>query len=167
MEEYDPADATNVLFSIHPVNKSQSRMRPAIATDHIHDIVLAQVSCLDAAEQSRFFGMISGHPWLKSPLGHFYEKLMHVRLTADPDTQSLPCLAIGDEPPVLIPVVSNVISVSGSTNLKDANQNPLPFYWRPVSQTFTTFDAIICTTMAIFLIQSTVSWKHSMATFHP
>jgi hypothetical protein len=162
MEEYDSAHATNILFSIHPANKSRSRMRPAIATDRIHDIVLAQVSRLDAVEQSRFFGMISGHPWLKSPLGHFYEKLMHVRLTADPDAQPLSCLAAEDEPPVIIPVVSNVVSISGSTNLRHANKTCLPFYWRPVSQTFTTFDAIICTTAEIFLLQSTVSPDHDM-----
>jgi hypothetical protein len=162
MEEYDPASAINVLFSIHPANKSRSDMRPAIATDRIHNIVLAQVSYLDAAEQSRFFRMISGHPCLKSPLGNFYEKLMHVRLTADPDDQPLPCLAAGDAPPVLIPVVSNVVSVSGCTNLREANQNTLPFYWRPVSQTFTSFDAIICTIKEILLIQCTISRKHDL-----
>jgi hypothetical protein len=50
-EEYD----ANVLFSIHPANKARSRMRLAIATDRIHDIILAQASRLDSTEQSRFY----------------------------------------------------------------------------------------------------------------
>jgi hypothetical protein len=85
MDKYDPAGAINVLLSIHPANKTRSRMRPAIATDRIRDIVLAQASRLDATEQSRVFSMISGNPCLKSPLGYFYAELMHLRLTADLD----------------------------------------------------------------------------------
>jgi hypothetical protein len=89
METYDPADASNILFSIHPANKSRSDMLLVFATDHILDIILAEASRLDAVAQSRFFSMISGHPWLKTSLGHFDEKLMHVRLTVDPDALPL------------------------------------------------------------------------------
>jgi len=82
---------------------------------------------------------------------------MHVRPTADPDDQPLPCLAAGDAPPVLIPVVSNVVSVSVCTNLREANQNTLPF-----SPSFTSFDAIICTIEEILLIQCTISRKYDL-----
>jgi hypothetical protein len=161
LDEYDPADVSNMLFSIHPVDSSRENMSAMIATDHILDIVLAQVSWLDAAQQSLFFNMISGHPWLKSPLGNFYEKLLHVRLTADRAVEPLLCTLENGSPPS-IPVVPNVVSVSGSSNLGEANQNALPVYWRPVSQTFTSFDAIICTSTMIFLIQITVSPRHSI-----
>jgi hypothetical protein len=132
-----------------------------IATDRLVGIVLAQVTWLDAVQQAQFFSMISSHPWLKSPLGNFYEKLVHVRLTADPNAVPLPCL-MEDGSSLSIPVVPNVVPVSGSSNLSDANTNVLPFYWRPVSQTFTSLDALVCTREAIFLIQSTVSSKHDM-----
>jgi len=160
LDEYDPADISNMLFSIHP-NSSRSDMSAMIATDHILDIVLAQVSRLDAAQQSQFFNMISRHPWLKSPLGNFYEKLLHVRLTADRKVKRLRCELHNGSPPS-IPIVRNVVSVSGSSNLSEANQNTLPFYWRPVSKIFTSFDAIICTQTKIFLIQITVSPRYSI-----
>jgi hypothetical protein len=161
LDEYDPADVSNMLFSIHPVDSSRENMSAMLATDHILDIVLAQVTWLDAAQQSQFFNMISGHPWLKSPLGNFYEKLMHVRLSADRAVEPLLCTAQSG-PSVSIPVVTHVVSVSGSWNLSEANQNSLPFYWRPVSQIFTSVDAIICTQREIFLIQTTVSWRHGI-----
>jgi hypothetical protein len=157
----DPADVFNMLFSIHPMTSSREDMKAMITTEHILDIVLEQVTWLDAAQQSEFFSMISGHPWLKSPLGNFYEKLTLVRLTADPTAAPLMCTST-TEAPIPMPVVPNVISLSGSSNLKDANQNNLPFYWRPVSQTFTSLDAIICTPEKIFLLQTTVSSKHSL-----
>ena len=46
LDEYDLADVSNVLFSIHPVDSSRQIMSAMIATDHILDIVLAQVSWL-------------------------------------------------------------------------------------------------------------------------
>jgi hypothetical protein len=58
--------------------------------------------------------------------------------------------------------VWNVISVSGSSDFGEADQNTLPFYWRPVPQNFTSFDAIICTRTKIFLIRTTVSLGHGM-----
>jgi hypothetical protein len=157
----DPADVSHVLFSIHPRTSSREDMKAMIATEHILDIVLEQVTWLDAAQQSEFFSMISGHPWLKSPLGNFYEKLMHVRLTTDPTAAPLMCSST-TEGPIPMPVVPNVVSLSGSSNLKDANKNKLPFYWRPVSPTFTSLDAIICTPKYIFLLQTTVSPTHSL-----
>jgi hypothetical protein len=160
-DEYDPADVSDMLFSIHPVDSSRESMSAMVATDHLIDIVLAEVSWLDAAQQSKFFNMISLHPWLKSPLGNFYEKLLHVRLTADREVEPLLCKLQNGSPPS-IPIVPNVVSVSGSSNLSEANQNALPFYWRPVSKIFTSFDAIICTQTKIFLIQITVSPRHSI-----
>jgi hypothetical protein len=73
------------------MDSSRENMTAVVATDHILDIVLTQVSWLDAAQQSQFFSMISGHSWLKSPLGNFYEKLLHVRLTADREVEPLLC----------------------------------------------------------------------------
>ena len=161
LEDSDPADVSNILFSLHPMTSFREDMKAMIATEHILDIVLEQVTWLDAAQQSEFFSMISGHPWLKSPLGNFYEKLMRVRLTADPTAAPLMCTST-TEGPIPMPVVPNVVSLSGSSNLKDANQNNLPFYWRPVSRTFTSLDAIVCTPEKIFLLQTTVSSKHSL-----
>ena len=102
--------------------------------------------------------MISGNPWLKSPLGNFYEKL---RLTADPAAEPLPCTS-EHQSSISIPVVPNVISISGSSNLSEADRNTLPFYWRPLSRNFTSVDAIICTRKEILLIQTTVSRKHGI-----
>jgi len=161
LEEYNPTDVSNVLFSIHPVNDSRQTMTAKIATDHMLDIILAQVTWLDATRQSQFFNMISGHPGLKSPLGNFYEKLMHVRLTADPAAKPLPCTS-AFQPSISIPVVPNVISISGKSNLSQANGNTLPFYWRPLSQNFTSVQAIICTQKEILLIQTTVSRRHGI-----
>jgi hypothetical protein len=161
LEEYNPTDVSNVLFSIHPVNDSRQTMTAMIATDHILDIILAQVTWLDATRQSQFFNMISGHPGLKSPLGNFYEKLMHVRLTADPAAKPLPCTS-AFQPSISIPVVPNVISLSGKSNLSQANGNTVPFYWRPLSQDFTSVQAIICTQKEVLLIQTTVSRKHGI-----
>jgi hypothetical protein len=155
------SDPSNMLFSIHPMSNSREDMMAMIATEYILDIVLEQVTWLNAVQQSEFFTMISENPWLKSPLGNFYEKLMHVRLTADPTAAPLMCTST-TEAPIPVPVVSNVVSLSGSSNLKDANRNNLPFYWRPVSQTFTSLDAIICTQEKIFLLQTTVSSKHRL-----
>jgi len=84
---------------------------------------------------------------------------LHVRLTTDPAAASLTCIPKGKKPLVSIPVVSNVVSLSGSSNLQAANQNEIPFYWRPVSQTFT---AIIVTLKMIFLLRSTVSPRHGL-----
>jgi hypothetical protein len=157
----DSSDLSNILFSIHPMDTSRQVMRAKIATDHILNIVLSQLSWLGAAEQSHFFDMISGHPWLKSPLGSFYEKLTHVKLTADPAAEPLTC-DLKAKPSISIPVVPNVVSLSGSSNLKNANQNMIPFYWRPVSQTFTSLGTIIVTLTMIILLQSTVSSRHDL-----
>jgi hypothetical protein len=159
LDEYDPDDVSNILFSIHPLNSSREIMCAKLATEHIVDMVLAQVTWLSAAQQSQFFSVISGHPWMKSPLGQFYKKLMHVRLTADPASEPLLCTRRNGSS-VSVPVVPNVVSVSGSWNLSQADQNTLPFYWRPVFPTFTSIHAIICTRKDIFLIQTTVASRH-------
>ena len=156
IEGPNPSDASNVLFSIHPEDDSRDTMEAKIATDRILNIILRQLTWLSAAQQSEFFTMISGHPWLRSPLGNLYEKLIHVRLTADPSAKSLVCKSTtGDS--ILLPVVPRVVSLSGTSNLQNANRNQLPFYWRPAPTTFTSLDAIICTAEMIFLLQSTVS----------
>jgi hypothetical protein len=160
-DDSDFLDVSNILFSIHPMTISRENMQVMIATDYMLDTVLAQVTRLDTAQQSEFFSAISGHPWLKSPLGNFYEKLMHVRLTTDLTAAPLMCTSTMEDP-IPMPVVPNVVSLSGSSNLKNANQNNLPFYWRPVSPTFTSLDAIICTPKNIFLLQTTVSPTHSL-----
>ena len=165
LDEYDPADISNILFSIHPMDSSRENMTAMLATDHILDIVLDQVSWLDAVKQSQFFNMISGHPWLKSPLGNFYKKLLHVRLTTDHKVEPLLCKLQNGSPPS-IPIVPNVVSVSGSSNLSEANQNAPPFYWQPVSQIFTSFDAIICTQTKIFLTPETQHQDKGFE-FHP
>ena len=161
LDDCDPADPPNILFSIHPVDGTRQRMAGRIATDYILDIVLAHVTWLDAVQQSQFFDWISGHPWLKSPLGNFYKKFMHVRLTADHAVGPLLCTSTNGSS-LSIPVVPNIVSVSCSLNLSEANQHSLPFYWRPVSRNFTSLDAIICTSTKILLIQSTVSSKHGI-----
>jgi len=156
-----PSDASNVLFSIHPKDGSRETMEARIVTDHLFDIVLDQLTWLSAAEQSEFFTMISGHPWLRSPLGNLYEKFAHVRLTADLTTKSLMCISTTNKL-IPLPVVPCVVSLSSSSNLQDANHNQLPFYCWPVSPTFTSFNAIICTVEMIFLLQSTVSGSHDI-----
>jgi hypothetical protein len=64
LDEYDPDDVSHILFSIHPLDSSREIMSAMIATDNILDIVLAQVTWLDAAQQFQFFNMISRNPWL-------------------------------------------------------------------------------------------------------
>ncbi|KIM48739.1 hypothetical protein M413DRAFT_405274 [Hebeloma cylindrosporum] len=156
MDDSDPSGASNVLFSIYPEDSSREEMKVKIATEYILDIVLEQLSWLDAAKQSQFFSRISGNPLLKSPLGNFYAKLTHVRLSADPTAASLTCIS-KKAVSIPIPVVPNVVSLSDSMDLKDATQNTMPFYWKPVSQVFTSLDAIICTKKKIFLLKSVVS----------
>jgi hypothetical protein len=157
----DDSDASNILFSIHPRPNSRGGMEITIATDHILNIILEQVTWLDVAEQFRFFTMISRDLWLESPLGRFYEKLICVRLTADLTAAPLICTSM-TQPSIPVPIVSNVIPLSSSLDLKDANQNNLPFYWRPVSQNFTSLDAIICTLEEIFLLKTSVSSQDSL-----
>ena len=152
----DPSNTFNVLFSIHPTDSSRRVMEARIANDHILDIVLEQLAWLNATEQSEFFNTISGQPWLRSPLGNLYKGLTRVRFTADPTAKSLTCISATKDL-IAIPVVPNVVSLSGGSNLNDANHNNLPFYWRPASSIFTSLDAIICTETMIFLLQSTVS----------
>ena len=156
MDDPDRSDVSNILFSMHPKDSSREIMRAKIATDHILEIVLGRLSWLGAAKQSHFLDMISGL-WLKSPLENFYKKLTHVRLTVDPAAAPLTCIPKKKKRPVSLPVVSNVVSLSGSSNLQAADQNTIPFYWRPVSQDLTSLDAIIVTMTMIFLLKSTVS----------
>ncbi|KIM48621.1 hypothetical protein M413DRAFT_20980 [Hebeloma cylindrosporum] len=144
LNDFDPSDISDVLFSIHPRDSSREIMEARIATDHILDIVLEQLTWFNAAQQADFFNIISGHPLLKSPLGNLYGKINML--------DSIP-----------MPSVPRVISLSSSMYLQDANQNSLPSYWRQVSTTtFTSLTAIVCTATMIFLVQSTVSPRYEL-----
>jgi len=151
------SDTSNDLFSIHPMTSSRGIMGVTVATEHILDIILKQVTRLDATQQSQFFSMMCRDFQMESSFPSFYEKLMYLRLTGDPTATPLMCHPSTMGPPIAMPVVSNAISLSGSLNLNDANRNDLPFYWRPVSKDFMSFDAIICTLKNIFILKTTVS----------
>lgn len=132
-----------------------------IPTRHLLGFVVRAAADLEAAQQARFFNLISRHPWFKSAAVWFFEKFVHVRLTAHPS--STPLKAIGVKSSSLsIPVCQSVIPLGGATRLRRALGLKLPIYWYPTSDNFTSVDAIICTAKAIILLQVTVSSHHGV-----
>lgn len=62
-----------------------------VATEHILDNVLKQVTCLDATQQFGFFNMMRGDPGLESSFRNFHEKLLYLRSTGDPTATTFMC----------------------------------------------------------------------------
>ena len=143
------SDTSNDIFSIHST-ASRGVMKVMIATEYILHTILQQVTRLDAIRQ--FFNMMRGDPCLESSPRTCYEKLSQLQLTPDHGTaEPFVFRSSVIDPPITLPVIPNVIPLLSSLDFNDANQNNPPFYWRPVSQDFMSFDAIICTLDTIFL----------------
>ena len=86
-------------------------MKAMITTEHVLDIVLEQVNVAWCSSTISVF-----HRDKRTPLAKvrtWYEKLARVQLTADPTSAPLMCTST-TEPPIPMPVVPNVVSLSGS-----------------------------------------------------
>ena len=160
-------DASNVshdLFALGP-ESPQKRDVPfgELATSHLQGFVIRAAAKLELVRQSQFFALISKHPWFKGFAGNFYEKFVHVRLTAHPSAKPLIGIPADSKlPQLVIPVCTQHIPLGGLSRLTKANEYELPFYWRPTNQSFTSINSILCTETEGILIQSTVSPEHDV-----
>jgi hypothetical protein len=134
-----------------------------IPTRHLLGYVVRALAALDVAEQTKFFSMISSHPWLRGAAGWCFEKFVHMHLVAHPLSKSLKTTAAKRDSPRLVVLVCKQFCAFGGLNaLASANSQQLPFYWRLISTQFTSLDAIICTSKEILLLQTTISRGHGV-----
>jgi hypothetical protein len=160
--ELDASTVSHVLFALRP-QSPQKRDIPfaELATSHLQGFVIRAAAKLELVRQSHFFALISQHPWFKGSAGNFYEKFVHVRLTAHPSAEPLIGIPADNKlPQLVIPVCTQRIPLGGLSRLTKANKYKLPFYWRPTNQSFTSVDSILCTETEGIFIQSTVSPEH-------
>ena len=152
------------LLTVRPENlapEGRETAKAHLPTRYLLGYVMRALATLDIAEQSKFFTLISSHPWMRGAAGWCFEKFVHVRLIAHPSSTPLEATpAKKNSPDLIIPVCKNFIPLGGVTLLAKANKHPLPFYWRPTSTQFTSLDAVICTTKEILLLQTSVAEKH-------
>jgi hypothetical protein len=154
-------NSSHALFSVRPKGLSdQTRSEPiaAIATSNLLGFVTQVMASRDIACQTRFFSMISAHPWTKSLSGYVFTTFLHVRLTTPSDAEGLICEpVVNTHPRLVLPVCSASHAVHDISSLKGANRFPVPSYIRPTSTSFTCLDAIILTNQEVILLQSTVA----------
>ena len=158
----DASKVSHVLFALRP-QSLQTRDVPfaELATSHLQGFVIRAAAELELVRQSHFFALISKHPWFKGTVGNFYEKFVHVRLTAQPYAQPLIGIPADSKlPQLVIPVCTRHIPLGRLFRLAQAYEYELPFYWRPTNQSFASVDSILCTKTEGIFIQSTVSTKH-------
>jgi hypothetical protein len=159
ISDLDATETSHVLFALRPQGQSRDIPAAEIPTPHLRDCLVRAIAKHDAVKQAQFFTQISGHPWFKGSEGHVYEKFVHARLLASPEPlEAIP--ADSSLPNLCLPIQPKAVPLGGSSLLKSANKHCIPFYWLPVSQSFTSADSIICTNTHVLFIQSTINPYH-------
>ena len=76
-----------------------------LPTSHLQGFIIRAAAELELVRQSQFFALISKHPWFQGSMGNFYEKFVHVRLTAHPSAERLIGIPVDSKlPQLIIPV---------------------------------------------------------------
>jgi len=118
-------------------------------------MVLRAIAEATATAQVEIFQQLDCHSSTRGSSGQLYEKFVHARLTARPSLVPLQCTPSEGNLALTIPVCENVLSFGGVTGLRFANEEEIPFYWRPSKSNFPSLDSIICTDNAILILQAT------------
>lgn len=162
----DPDGVPHLVFSVRPASLEHDGRQSAVVdipTNYLKKVVASAFARSDGIKRISFFTQLSRHPKLRGACGYMFELLLRVRLTAHANSD--PLVAIPKDPDgskLNIPVTERVISLSGITALKQANQHTVPFCWWPTSCTFSPVDAIVCTATDIIFVQSTISQSHNV-----
>ena len=115
-----------------------------------------------AAEQHRFFAILSSHPSLRTAGGWLFESYAYVRFS-NPNRNSLEAYCRDREELSSVPAPTKFIS--GNEDLKAiTGKAPYNFYWQPREPNFKGVDAVIGDCNNVWALQFTISASHKPAT---
>ncbi|KAH9025050.1 hypothetical protein EDB84DRAFT_1440509 [Lactarius hengduanensis] len=160
--DLDVMTVPDSLFTTRPIHEGDDA-NTEFGTDHIAQIVAHAYAKHDNAVRLSFYKAMSGHMWFAASAGYLLENYMLLWFSDALAAHSLHCtLAKAGSAELKIPVCGkNQKFFSSVAGLKGANSlKPHPYCLIPVSQRFTTADAIVLTDEFVITVQVTVSSTH-------